>query len=194
MNNAFCAPEATFSAQDYWDFENGSELKHEFFEGRVYAREIPDERHHELVGNILASLHQQLRGKPCRVRSSDQRLEIEETGLQTYPDVMVACPPFRYNERQTINILDATVIVEVLSDKTRSYDRTGKFEHYKRLPTLRHYVLVEQNSIEIEHHVLINGQWNSKVFNSLKKSVGLAAIACELQLDDVYEGIDLGKT
>jgi Uma2 family endonuclease len=43
------------------------------------------------------------------------------------------------------------MIVEVLSESTEAYDRGEKFAHYRRLETLREYVLVAQNQPRIEH-------------------------------------------
>ncbi len=137
------------------------------------------ERHNDVAGNIYISLKTQLRGNPCRTRISDQRIKVESTSLQTYPDVLVTCPPFRRDLRDAITLLDATVIVEVLSPSTRRYDRLAKFNNYIELPSLRHYLLVEPDQIGVEHRFkLEDGNWEIEQFTALEDEIELRAIAC----------------
>jgi Uma2 family endonuclease len=188
--SALRKPNLLWTKEEYWAFEEGSVTKHEYFEGEVYAMAGAKPRHNDIAMNIARVLSTQLVGKPCRVRGSDQRLEIEETGLETYPDISILSPPFRYNPQQTMNSFDATVIVEVLSRRTRDYDRNQKFRNYHNLPSFRHYLLIEQDRVEIEHRFLQEGKWQSETFSGLNDTIKLAAVACQLKLADVYADID----
>jgi Uma2 family endonuclease len=189
--SALRKPNLLWTPEEYWSFENASPSKHEYFAGEVYAMAGGSPRHNDIAMNISRVLSTQLVGKPCRARGSDQRIEIGENGLETYPDVSVLCPPFRYNPRQPINSLDATVLVEVLSRRTRDYDRGQKFEFYKALPSFRHYLLVEQGCIEVEHRFLNeNGEWQSQTFSKCNDEIELPAIACRLRLEDIYADVD----
>ncbi|RYX81750.1 Uma2 family endonuclease [bacterium] len=182
---------ALFTEQEYWFNEEGSTNRHEYYRGEVFAMAGATPRHNDIAGNIYASLLNQLRGKPCRARISDQRIKVEATTLQTYPDVVVVCPPFRFESGNKITLLDATVIVEVLSDSTRQYDRNNKFENYKQLPSLRHYLLVETNGVSIEHRIrLENGDWETHTFTSVDDTVNLEAIACSLSVIAIYEEVE----
>lgn len=181
-----------FTEKEYWDYEEAFSAKHEYFRGEVFAMAGASPRHNDIAGNIYASLLSQLRGKPCRARISDQRIKVEATTLQTYPDVVVVCPPFRFDPDNKITLLDATVIVEVLSDSTRHYDQTEKFENYKQLPSLRHYLLVEPDRIRIEYHTrLENGDWTTETLTKKDDVINLDVIACILRVDAVYEEVDL---
>ena len=89
-------------------------------------------------------------------------------------------------------MIDATVIVEVLSRSTQSKDRNLKFDRYKELPSLRHYLLIAQTPYEIEHHFLDeNDIWQTETFDVAAALVRLTAINCELSLSEIYEDIEL---
>ncbi len=180
-----------FTEQEYYYEEDLSATKHEFFCGEMFAMAGAAPKHVDITGNIFASLRGQLRGKPCRARSSDQRIQVEANTLITYPDVVVVCPPFRFAPHNKITLLDATVIVEVLSDSTRAYDVGEKFNLARELPSLRHYILVEPNEIRVEHRFRQdNGEWETEVWTRRDDELKLSAIECRLSVRDVYDEIE----
>ena len=182
---------ALHSEADYYYIEDFSTVRHEFFNGELFAMAGAAPKHADIAANILASLLSQLRGKPCRSRASDQRLRVEANSLITYTDVTVVCPPFRFDSQNKITLLDATLIVEVLSSSTRQYDQGEKFNLLRALPSLHHYLLVEPDEARIEHRFrLDNGDWQTEVFTSLDDIVNLSAISCTLNVRAVYEEIE----
>ena len=84
-------PKASISEEEYLVYERASSIKHEYYHGHIYAMTGGKEPHNLIAGNTLASLHSQLRRKPCRVYPSDMRVKVLRTGLNTYPDVVVIC-------------------------------------------------------------------------------------------------------
>ena len=87
---------------------------------------------------------------------------------------------------------DATVIVEVLSPSTASYDRKEKFDNYKHLNSLRHYLLIEQKQMKVAHHFLdSDGVWQSESFAAPDDAVNLDTIGCQLELREIYRRIKL---
>jgi Uma2 family endonuclease len=184
-------PHALFTEQEYWENEEAFSARHQYFRGEVFAIAGSSPRHNDIALNIASSLRAQLQGKPCRARVSDQRIKVETTTLQTYPDVVVVCPPFRFDPNNQITLLDATVIVEVLSDSTRQYDQTEKFRNYRELPSLRHYILVETDQIRVEHRIrLENGNWESLTSTTLDDVINLDSIACTLNGRTIYEKVE----
>ena len=77
------------------------------------------------------------------------RLRVSSTGLYTYPDVMAFCGEPQYLDSEVDTLLNPTMIAEVLSATTESYDRGRKFDHYRRLASLKEYVLVAQDEVEV---------------------------------------------
>ncbi len=147
--------------------------------------------HNRISLSIGSSLQVQLRGRPCEPFVGDQRLKIASAEIQTFPDVMVVCPPLKYDANQSDTLLDAVVIVEVLSRSARFNDCNAKFTVYKQLPSLRHYLLIAQTPFEVEHHFLDGEIWRSETLADANNIVRLTAINCQLSLDEIYEDIEL---
>jgi Uma2 family endonuclease len=74
---------------DYRLLERTAEIRHEYYNGRIYAMAGASIRHNDICLSAGSSLKNQLRDKPCRPRMNDLLLKVEATGLLTYPDVVV---------------------------------------------------------------------------------------------------------
>ena len=183
--------EPRFSKEEYWRRERNTEDKNEFQWGQIYAMAGTSTDHNRIAGDVFALIHAQLRDKPCETFIGDQRIEVEATTLQTYPDVFVACPPFSYDAGDKHTMTDCVVIVEILSASTANYDRNEKFDNYKKLKSLRHYLLIEQKQIRVVHHFKNESeQWQSEIFTSPDDVAALSAIDCRLELREVYRRVN----
>src|SRR5205085_5334550 len=123
--------EVYYTPEEYLILERQAEYKSEYFNGEIFAMTGASRRHNLVAANVLASLHGQLRKRPCEVYSSDMRVKVSPTGLYTYPDVVVVCNDPLFDDKQKDTLLNPTVLIEVLSKSTASYDRGEKFEHYR---------------------------------------------------------------
>ena len=180
-----------FTEDEYWQHEQRSFTKNEFQWGQIYAMAGTSTDHNRIALDVAILLSSQLNGKPCETFIGDQRIKVEATTLQTYPDVFVACPPFSYDPGDKYTMLDAVVIIEVLSPSTANYDRKEKFDNYKKLNSLRHYVLIEQKQMKVTHHYKdANEQWQSETFEAPEDIVELRAIECQLVLRQIYKRVN----
>ena len=183
-------PEYDYTEAEYWQLAEDSVIKLEFWDGQIYAMAGAKPAHNDIAVNVVTSLKTQLRGKPCVPRTSDQR--VKAGTLQTYPDVVVACRPLQYDPNDASTLVDAAVIVEVLSRSTQNTDRNAKFDAYKQLPSLRHYLLIAQTPCDVVHHFKDESStWQSETFAAPGDIVRLTAIDCELPVGEVYEDIEL---
>ena len=123
-------PETNYTEKEYWQIEEDSIVKLEFYAGFVMAKLPLNVSQIDIMGNVGTALHQQLRGRLCRVRINQQRVKADT--LQTYLDVVVACRPLQYDPNNANTLIDATVIVEVLSRSTQRTDRNAKFDAYQQ--------------------------------------------------------------
>lgn len=182
---------ASFTEKEYLDYERGSDEKHDFYEGEMFAMAGASERHNLIVSNVIGELRSQLKKTPCRVYPGDMRLKIESTGLITYPDIMVICGKRKFTDDHQDTVVNPDVIIEVLSDSTESYDRGLKFENYRKLHSLREYVIISQNRQKVERYsrdqtdrwILAETQPNSPV-------IELASIDCLLSHLEVYDKVE----
>lgn len=131
--------------------EAASPIKHEFLDGEVFAMAGAKPDHNQTASAALVALGPLLRGGRCRAFSSDQRIFIVETGLYTYADGGVACGRWQIHA-DGMCLLNPALVFEVLSPSTRDYDRGAKLEHYRRIPSLRHVLLIDQPDRCVEHH------------------------------------------
>ncbi len=180
--------ESIVKREEYLLLDIGSEQKHEFFQGQVFAMAGGTFRHARVAGNLFASLSQQLRDKLCQPLNSDMRIHTP-SGLDTYPDISVYCGQPELNDNQT-TLLNPTVIIEVLSPSTRDYDRGGKFTHYRSLASLQDYLLVDPDIVLVEHfHRLGRDEWLFHIYSDLAACLSLESLGISLQLEAIYMGL-----
>lgn len=148
--------------------------------------------HNILGGNAHASLHAQLRRRPCIVYNSDQKVKVMATGLHTYPDVTVVCGQSQFIDRPRLTLINPMVIIEVLSPSTERYDRGMKFQNYRTIPTLQDYILISQDSYRIEQYIRQeNNDWLLREAVGMEAQVTIQSIDCILTLEDVYEKVEI---
>lgn len=179
------------SEEEFARLEESSNTKHEYYQGRLYAMSGGSNRHAVLCTNAAITTGSRLRGKPCRAVGSEQRVKIEATGLQTYPDVSVYCPPARFEGKSDEVLLNPVLIIEVLSPSTENYDRTTKFAHYQQISSLTDYLLITQDRVLVEHfHRQDADGWLLRSYNARESSIALPDFDLVLPLDELYEDVD----
>jgi Uma2 family endonuclease len=189
----FSPRDAYISNAEYLAVEERTGIRHEWFNGRVYAMAGAAPDHNTAVLNIGTSLNVQLRGRPCRPWATDQRVKIAATDLKTYPDVLVACPPHEWDEELPHPLLNPSVIIEVPS--TAAYDWGETFDHYRRLPSLTDYLLVWTERVHVDHYRRQeNNDWLLHIAESLEETLYLEGVGCRLSLAEIYERIEFGDT
>ena len=132
------------TAADFLAWDATQTLRHEFVRGEVFAMTGAGEAHVTAAGNVYSALRQHLRGSPCRTFITDMKLRVEAADAYFYPDVMVTCGAGDAADPQVKR--EPVLLVEVLSPATAAYDRGDKFAAYRRLPSLREYLLVDPDS------------------------------------------------
>lgn len=175
--------------EEYLAAERAAPYKSEYIDGYVHAMSGASRAHNLLSVRIAALLDAQLAEAPCEVYSGDMRVNVSATGDYTYPDVVVACGDIDFEDAELDTLLTPTVIVEVLSPSTESYDRGGKFEGYRQIASLREYVMVAQDRIHIEQYVRQDAGWLLTIHDDPEGSMHLPSIDCTLSLKDVYRKV-----
>ena len=180
-----------YTPAEYLALEETAKYKSEYYRGKIYAMAGASLNHNRITRNLTGLLFAALGGRNCEAFAGDMRLLIEVEGLYTYPDVMVVCgnPVLAPNSDSTIT--NPLVIFEVLSDSTSEYDRTDKFELYKKVPTLQNYVLVDQHRAYIQCYRRGEGRiWLVESYNLLDENLNLPALDIELSLKAIYERVE----
>lgn len=177
------------SPEEYLAAERAAPYKSEYIDGYIIAMSGASRAHTVIVGNITGLLNGQLAAAPCEVYPVDLRVRINATGDYTYPDVVVACEEIEFEDAEPDTLLTPTVLIEVLSPSTESYDRGGKFEAYRQIPSLREYIMVAQDRMLVEQYVRQDDGWLLTTHNDPDGCVALPSINCTLALKDVYRKV-----
>lgn len=181
--------EPVYTLEQYLTFERDAETKHEYIGGKIRAVPYGNRWHNLTTGNVLYALSRQLRRGTRETYAFQMRLKVEETGLYTYPDVVVTCDIPRFEDAYTDTLLNPAVIVEVLSPATEAYDRGEKFAHYRSVASMSEYVLVTQECVSVDHYLRRGSQWLLTAHESLDDVVALPTLGVDLRLADVYERV-----
>jgi Uma2 family endonuclease len=192
-------PQPLTTVDEYLASERQAIERHEFLDGQVHAMAGESGAHADISANVVGSLVNQLKGKPCRARTKDTKVRSGPammaghgtSGLFSYPDIVVVCGEPEYHDAHTDVILNPTTIVEVLSPGTEAFDRGAKFTRYQTWnPTLTDYVLISQDQPQIEHFIRqTDGSWSYHRYTDLNSSFTIASIGCTLTLADVYDRV-----
>lgn len=182
--------ERRLSVEKYLELERRAPTRSEYLDGEVFAMAGASLAHNEIVGNLLVALRSQLRPRDCGVWASDLRVRVEATGLHTYPDVVAVCDdPQLIDDDHRDTLLNPQLIVEVLSPSTESWDRGGKFAHYRTLPTLTDYLLVSQERVLVEHFLRQQDErWLLTTATSLESAVDIS-LGARLTLAEIYDRV-----
>jgi Uma2 family endonuclease len=179
--------------EQYLEIEEKAECRSEYYQGQMFAMAGARRAHNLVAGNTSYQLRYQLRNSQCEVYQSDMRVLVSATGLYTYPDVVVACAPQFLNEQES-TLVNPTLIVEVLSASTEAYDRGPKFKHDRTIESLREYLLVASECMDVElRRLQPDGEWILRSFDRIEDVIDLQSIGCRLALADLYEKVEFGE-
>ena len=184
-------PNTFVRTEEYLAFERAAEYKNEYFDGEIVAMTGASRRHNLINVNVLSEFRGQLKKAPCEVYPSEMRVRIPAANLYTYPDVTVVCGEPEFEDDYVDTLLNPTLVVEVLSKSTASYDRTLKSSYYRTLESLKEYLLISQDEYKVEQYVRQQGgRWLLTDIVSLEGRVELASVPCALELREVYHKVN----
>jgi len=182
-----------YSVEEYLATEQQAEFKSEYYAGEVYPMAGGTINHNQIIINLCIILGLAFKNRDYRVFAGDVKLHIPAADAFTYPDILIikGKPEYYQNRRDTI--CNAQLIIEVLSDSTKDYDRAGKFEIYRNLPDLQDYILISQDKVHIEHFVKqAPQQWLLTEYNALTDVLNIAQLDEILAVTDIYDKVDFG--
>ena len=175
------------SVEEYLELEEGSQTKHEYVVGQIYALAGASDRHNRIAGNIFGHLWTAARGSSCRVYGSDMRLRIGDHAVY-YPDVQVVCDP---SDTEQMYKTRPCVVVEVLSPSTESIDLREKLMTYHTIESLQAYLIVYRDRMRIiRHYRAENNAWFDALHARADDKVPIPCPDLELTLAEFYEGVE----
>jgi Uma2 family endonuclease len=178
--------EKLYTVEEYFELDNNSEERYEFYNGKLIL--VPGEykNANEIACNCTFHLRIAFKDKGYRIFQNDIRTVVKERKIYRYPDVVVAPKSDNSDLR---HVLHPELIIEVLSESAESTDRNEKLKEYSALPSVKHYLLIEQDEMCVEMYSRDENDWRFSIYTQPEDVVPLTHLNCSLNLSDIYENI-----
>ena len=179
-----------YTTEEYFSIVEDSEEKYEYHEGKLYAMAGGTSKHNAISTNTSTALNIALSEKDCMVYNSDQQVVINDSKRYVYPDVSVVCGTQDFEDKKETRLKNPILIIEVLSESTKGFDKTDKFHLYCQIPSFREYVLIHTDKIMVEtYYKEDSGLWRISSAFRIKDSIQLYSINSTITLTDIYKKI-----
>lgn len=194
------------SLDEYYSILLNGDIKYEWFNGQMWPVGNPDNSpqlmagaqpdHNRIKNNVETRLSNQLEDSTCEVMSGDQQVRVEDSNLNAFPDLVVACEDADFRDVRGLGTLfNPVVLIEILSPTTEKFDRTDKWAHYERLNSLRDYLVIFSNQMRVEHHARNdeNAAWTETILFRPDDQIELRGVAAHLRVGDLYRRVELSS-
>jgi Uma2 family endonuclease len=186
------AAQTYITTGEYLALERKAENRNEYVAGEIFTMTRTSRDHNLIVGNIIGEVGQQLKGKSSEAYAFKMRVKAHAARSYVYPDVVVVCGEPQFEDDYLDTLLNPTLVVEVLSKFTESYNRLAKTSFYRTIESLTEYLLVAQEEYRVEQYVKqADEQWLLSDVRSLAGVIDLTSIGCSLALRDIYERVSI---
>lgn len=180
-----------YSPEQYLELEENAEFKHEYHDGEIIEMTGGTTNHNTIALNFCTNFKFTMKGQNYQIYINDVRLWMSEYRRYTYPDVMIITGKPIYEGENTTTVTNPSVIIEVLSDSTKNYDRGKKFRFYRSLESLQEYILIDQYSYYVEQFIKESSQeWKFREYVGEKDVLKLTTMDFEITFNELYESID----
>ena len=181
-------PEEYIAYEHKW-IPDEETVRNEYIHGKLISKSGASFAHNIVTINISTALHKQLNGSGCEIFANEMRVSSPLTTSYFYPDVGVVCDDPRFEDDVFDILLNPIVIVEVLSPSTEAYDRGEKFSHYRQIESLKEYILVSQDKVNVERYLRNTDEWILSYYQELDQLLELTSIQCEVSLQEIYDRV-----
>jgi Uma2 family endonuclease len=182
-----------YTLEEYLRKEAKSADKHEFINGNIIKMPYAKGPHNIISANISAEMKIAFKALPTKyvVFSSDQKIYFPNLNEGVYADTLAVSERPIYWDENKLLLINPFIVVEVLSKGTQKYDRTGKFDKYKTLESIRDYVLIRQDECYAEvWHREKPGYWKETIITDITAELPLSSVGISIPMQLIYENID----
>lgn len=185
------AAKELYTVAEYLALEESNDFRSEYYQGKIFAMGGASFNHNQINSNLTTDLGTAFKKKNCRVFANDMKVRIEEKDTFFYPDILVICGKPEFFPSRDDAITNPLIIIEVLSKSTADYDRSGKFEAYRAIPSLREYILVDQSRIFVERFFRqdVHANWVLAEYTNIGDILNISALDLQLPLTEIYAKI-----
>jgi Uma2 family endonuclease len=191
---AFALAKREMTEDEYFEMLEKSIDKYEYWNGVAVAMAGAQPDHVSIEINITGELFQQLRGRDCCLRNSNQAVKLNGNKGYVFPDITIVCGKPEYVIKRGIGcLLNPSAVMEVLSPSTATIDESEKLRAYSAMRTVREYLIIqsERYAVKLYSRQTPEELWTVRLYESLDDAVSLESCGCRLTLAEIYAGVDL---
>ena len=180
------------SPDEYLAMERASEEKHEYYDGYVVAMSGARLKHNQVAANLMIDIGGFLKDKKCQVLSSDMRVATPNRDAYMYPDATIVCGEPKLEDEIFDTLLNPSVVFEIWSPSTEKNDKGYKLIHYKNIPSLKEYIMIDtvKRFIQLMRKEE-NGAWRFEEVTDESGELYIKTITFSISFDDIYRNTDL---
>ncbi|QSJ19899.1 Uma2 family endonuclease [Nostoc sp. UHCC 0702] len=180
-----------YTPEEYLELEEQAEYKNEYRSGEIIPMTGGTTNHNKIALNFCRKFPLTIQGQDYEIYIGDVKLSIPQYRIYTYPDVMVVKGKPIYEGTRTTIITNPLLIVEVLSNSTKNYDKTDKFKYYRSISEFNEYIMIDQYSFTVEQFTKqTEGQWLFKEYEGEEAILILDSINFQISLREIYERVN----
>jgi Uma2 family endonuclease len=181
---------AFISAEEYFEIEEASPYKSEYYHGEMFAVSGASFNHNVIFSNTFGSLHSGLRNTDCIVFGSDMKIQMAEGEYYVYPDISIVRGNIRFAPKRNDIITNPMLVIEILSESTKEYDMGLKSDSYRNIFSLKEYIVIDQYAYNVKYFRKNNaGQWMPEEFSLPEDTIELRSVDVKLSLKTIYHRI-----
>lgn len=183
--------ERRYTLEEYLELDRTAEERFEFRDGEIFCMSGGSRTHERVIGNMFVALSVRLGGRGCEVFTSNMRVKVPAAPPYRYADLAGLCGEAQFETIGGVDaLLNPSLLVEVLSPSTESYDRGEKFARYKSILSLREYLLVAQDRPFVTQlFKRDDGEWIYRDFEAPDSLVKIESLGCEIALAEIYQNV-----
>jgi len=176
------------TVDEYLESEKTSPVRNEYLDGEIYAMSGASRRHNRITINLCTQLSSSLRGGPCEVFVTEVKVRIAALNYFYYPDLVVTCDP---EDNDDYFVTRPVLVVEVESPSTAAIDKREKLMAYRKLESLKEYLMLSQDSVRAAvFRRDANGDWSREQLEG-DQELRLESVDLSLRLSSLFEGVEL---
>lgn len=180
-----------YTPEEYLQLEETAQFKNEYRDGEIVPMTGATTNHNKIALKFCRSFPLNVKGQNYEIFIGDVRSWIPRYRLYTYPDIMVIQGEPVYQGTSNTIVTNPLMIVEVLSESTKDYDRGDKFKYYRSIPEFREYILIDQYSFYVEQfNKNSQGKWVLTEYESENAVLALESIEFQIQFSDLYQRVN----
>jgi Uma2 family endonuclease len=178
--------EKLYTVEAYFELEKRSEVRHEFYYGKLI--EMPGESKiaNRIANNIMANWRKPLIDKDYEMYSHDVKAQVKYNGIYRYPDIVVA--PYS-DDSDDFVVKEAVIMVEVASIDSMRRDSVTKLKEYSGLATVQYYLVVSQDEASVQFFYRNGKDWSFIMFEDLEDLILMPKFDLHITVADIYDRV-----